>query len=306
MIIVPAEKHVELAGKQKLVIAPLSDIHWNAKGFDREKWLSIIEWIKETSERPDRRVLVPLMGDFLDTMSASERRAMAGASLHESTRMRIEEMILEDLGGFIKDLEPIKHLVLGVVGGNHTFVIQQSDNGAYVGKSTDQILAETLNVPFFGICGAIALNLKQPKSRTAANFKILMHHGFGSAGTKGSSINQMVKLKERFDDFDLYIMGHNHVPIGTIQQTIVMRKNHQTGSWRMKARQVAFVRGGSFLKGYIEGEAVVAGYKGSYVEEKCYVPAGLGIVTCNVRWGVRTVNGQKRGPSNDLVVHVQE
>lgn len=303
MIIVPSEKRIELSQTQKLVIAPLSDIHWNAKGFDRDKWLSIIEWIAETAARPDRKVLVPLIGDYLDTMSASERRAIAGAAIHESTRHRIEDMILGDLEGLRKDLEPIKDLILGVVSGNHTFIIQQSDNGAHVGKSTDQILAEALNVPFFGVCGAVALNIKVPNSNTKANFKVLMHHGFGMASTKGASINQMVKLKERFDDFDLYIMGHNHIPIGTVQQTIVMRKNNQTGVWRMKARQIAFVRGGSFLKGYLEGEAVIPGFKGSYVEEKCYVPAGLGIVTCNVRW--QTIKG-KRGGSYDLVVHVQE
>src|SRR3990172_10693858 len=83
---------------QKLVIVPRSDIHHNAPAHDRTKFKECIEWIKRTAARPDRVVLTMLMGDYLDTFSTSERQALRSANLHESSRARIERMLLDDLG----------------------------------------------------------------------------------------------------------------------------------------------------------------------------------------------------------------
>jgi hypothetical protein len=136
-----------------------------------------------------------------------------------------------------------------------------------------------------GVCGVNILEIYpfQATPRSYHVFKVFMHHGFGNASTKGTSINQLIKLKEKFPMCNLYIMGHNHVKIGTTTEGIDFRKNKQTGAWQMYGVVQGFVRSASFLKGYMEGE-FVDGDTGSYVEEKCLNPAGLGIVTANLRW----------------------
>jgi hypothetical protein len=96
----------------------------------------------------------------------------------------------------------------------------------------------------------------------------------------------MIKFKERLPAMNLYIMGHNHIPIATCQPGIDVRKHSKTGNWRMVEMVQGFIRTGSFLKGYVEGDAV-DGYTGSYIEEKFYVPTGLGIVRAHVGWKLK-------------------
>jgi hypothetical protein len=135
-------------------------------------------------------------------------------------------------------------------------------------------------------------------------FKIFMHHGFGNASTKGGSLTQLIKLKEKFPMCNLYIMGHNHVKVGSTTEGIDARFNRRSGQWEMCSVVQGFVRSASFLKGYIPGE-VVDGDSGSYVEEKGLNPAGLGIVTANLRW---KANRDRKGVLryNSFKLHTQE
>ena len=270
--------------KQKLVIVPLGDVHHNAYGFDEKKWRGVIDWIETTAKRKDRAVLVLLMGDYLDTFSRSERKQMHFASAqHESTRVRLEKMIAKDMTAFLRDLDPIVPWIGGVIAGNHTYQFQESHSGKAVGKTVDRVVAEELNVPFFGMCGVLVLQLRRPGSDRIEPFKIFMHHGFGRASGKPASLKQLLDLRTKFPAFNLYVMGHNHMPVVGVQQGIDVRANSKHRDYRMCDIVQGFVRSASFLKGYIDGEAV-DGYQGSYVEEGCMSPAGLGVVTANLRW----------------------
>lgn len=290
---------------QKLIFAPLGDIHFNAGGHDREKFSEIVEWIRQTALRPDRVVRVPLMGDELDTFSRSERQGYHSAGLHSGSRSWIEAKMQEDLATFMKAIDPIKHLIPHVISGNHNFTFQESSSGNLVGKSVSKIVAEQLDIPFLGICGVNILELKPYENTTGYHvFKVFMHHGFGVASTKGGSIQQLIKLKEKFPMCNLYIMGHNHVKIGTTTEGIDFRKNSKTGAWEMCGVVQGFVRSASFLKGYIAGEEV-DGDTGSYVEEKCLNPAGLGVVTANLRWQCKRDKNGKLRP-NAFALHIQE
>jgi hypothetical protein len=132
----------------------------------------------------------------------------------------------------------------------------------------------------------LVLEMHPNNGGTVLPFKIAMHHGYGNASTKSASIGQMIKFKERLPAMNLYIMGHNHIPIATCQPGIDVRKHSKTGNWRMVEMVQGFIRTGSFLKGYVEGDAV-DGYTGSYIEEKFYVPTGLGIVRAHVGWKLK-------------------
>lgn len=289
----------ELKPNQKLVIVPLGDIHFNAPGFDRIKWNEVIKWIHSLVLREDRQVLVLLMGDYLDTFSASERQGLSKAGLHESSRARIERMLRSDMDEFIKELYPLAKIIGGVVCGNHTYQFQDAGSKGLVGKTVDQVIAETLDVPFFGVCGALVLDMVAT-STTRIPFKIFMHHGFGAASSKNASIKQVLDLRSKFPAFNLYVMGHNHIKICTTQEGIDVRYRANTKQWHMAQVVQGFIRSASFLKGYIEGEAV-DGYNGSYVEEKCLTPAGLGVVTANLRWKF-----DNRTRPVGFVLHVQE
>lgn len=223
----------------KLIFAPIGDIHHNAPGFDRDRFVDSIQWLRETSEKTNRKVIVPLMGDELELLSGSERRSYRASGLHGSTRAWMEQRMMEDLLRLYSDLIPIKHLIPHVIAGNHNFTFQESSvktSKKYIGKSVSQVLAEMIGVPCLGICGVHVLELTQSERSTASfPFKIFMHHGFGVASSKAASIRQLIALKEKFPMCNLYIMGHNHVKIGTTTEGIDFRKNSRSGAWEMCA-----------------------------------------------------------------------
>jgi len=293
---------VELARDQKLIVVPIGDVHYNARSCDKERFADKIDWLARTSERKDRVVKVILMGDILDTFSRSERvRLMFGQGLHESTHEWFEKQVNTDIHEFVKAIDPIKHLVACVIAGNHTYQYQQAASGALVGKTTDRQLAEILNVPFMGMCGAYVMNLMPKGGTSVFPFKIFMHHGFGGGSTKGSSVKQLLDLRQKFPAFNLYIMGHNHIKICTTQEGIDVKYNSKKGRYVMTSIVQGFLRSASFLKGYIDGEAV-DGYSGSYAEEKCLTPTSLGVVSANVRWKINKDTNQVVG----ITLHVQE
>jgi hypothetical protein len=292
-LIITAQR-LQLKVNQELVICPFGDIHFNANGHDRKKFVEQIGECAEMARSRDQVVLPLLMGDVLDTFSGSERATLQRPGLHETSRQRIERMVQDDMEEFCEVIKPLKGLIPTVIGGNHTFRFQDAKLSTnLVGKTVDRVIAERLNAVFLGMCGVLVLEVFPNNGGTMMPFKIAMHHGYGNASTKSASIGQMIKFKERLPAMNLYIMGHNHIPIATCQPGIDVRKHSRTGNWRMVDMVQGFVRTGSFLKGYIEGDAV-DGYTGSYIEEKFYVPTGLGIVRAHVSWK-KNSHGDPRG-----------
>ena len=80
------EHAVRVADDKQTDLCPIGDIHHNAPGFDRDRFVDSIQWLRETSEKTNRKVIVPLMGDELELLSGSERRSYQASGLHGSTR----------------------------------------------------------------------------------------------------------------------------------------------------------------------------------------------------------------------------
>ena len=99
-------------------------------------------------------------------------------------------------------------------------------------------------------------------------------------------------------------MGHNHVKIGTTTEGIDFRYNNRAHQWEMCDVVQGFVRSASFLKGYVAGETVDTD-TGSYVESKGLSPAGLGIVTANLRWKTK-IDKQGHQRYTSFKLHTQE
>ena len=70
------EHAVRVADDKQTDLCPIGDIHHNAPGFDRDRFVDSIQWLRETSEKTNRKVIVPLMGDELELLSGSEGGAI--------------------------------------------------------------------------------------------------------------------------------------------------------------------------------------------------------------------------------------
>ena len=147
----------------------------------------------------------------------------------------------EELWQFCKLLAPVRHRVLGYVGGNH----------------------ERRSIPTFGDIGkSIAMILELPYSPGKQHinimfgehnpFKISMWHGGGSGQTKGSLANGLVKFMNQSDS-QLYLLGHLHQPM-VLQESREIRRNDE-----MKLQKIVGARGSSFLGHYGTYSEVIMG-----------------------------------------------
>ena len=80
---------IALTGDTEMLFVPVGDIHHNdLKRCDRSRLKRLMDWCER--ERDNGKVIRLIgMGDYLDTFSASERRALRG-TLHESPEEWIE------------------------------------------------------------------------------------------------------------------------------------------------------------------------------------------------------------------------
>lgn len=168
----------------------------------------------------------------------------------------------EELWQFCKLAAPLRHRVLGYVGGNH----------------------ERRSIPTFGDLGrSIATILKLPYSPGKQfiditfgkhkPFKMSMHHGFGSAQTIGSIANGTAKFMSQGDS-QYYLLGHLHQAIA-----IQTSREYRDGKGDMRLTKIIGARGSSFLDSY-----------GTYGEVNCYsaqsVQMPLLVLNKNGTWSV--------------------
>jgi Calcineurin-like phosphoesterase len=147
----------------------------------------------------------------------------------------------QELWSFCKLFAPVRHRVLGYVGGNH----------------------ERRSIPTFGDIGkSIATILELPYSPGKQHidiifgdhkpFKISMWHGGGSGQTKGSIANGLVKFMNQSDS-QLYLLGHLH------QAMVVQESREVRDKTKMKLQKIVGARGSSFLKHYGTYAEVIMG-----------------------------------------------
>lgn len=204
---------------ETLEILQITDIQFGHKQCKIEKLQEYIDWVLAEENR-----YVVLGGDLVDAGHAQSK----GSPFEQIGDPQTETWALCD------KLAPIRHRVLGYVGGNH----------------------ERRSIPTFGDIGkTIATILKVPyspgkqhidvKFGDHAPFKISMHHsGPGGGGTIGGLANGLAKLMSQGDS-QLYLCGHLHRSM-----LVTDFREFRDGAGEMKFEKIMGARGSSFLGSY--------------------------------------------------------
>jgi len=212
---------------ETLEILQMTDIQFGHKACDVETLNKYLAWILSQENR-----YIPFGGDMVD------------AGHVQSNGSPFEQVgdPQEELWRFCELFAPIRHRVLGYVGGNH----------------------ERRAIPTFGDIGkSIATILELPYSPGKQHidiifgdhkpFKISMWHGGGSGQTKGSIANGLVKFMNQAYS-QLYLLGHLHQAMVVQESREVRGKNG-----KMVQQKIVGARGSSFLKHYGTYAEVVMG-----------------------------------------------
>jgi hypothetical protein len=200
------------------------------------------------------------MGDYMDLGSASERNILTDRRFHESTVQTLEELYRDHIARFVTDIGFMRGRLIGLLEGNHYAEFQN-------GMTSTQHLCGLLGCKYLGVSAFIRLSLASVhKSRS---LDIWAHHGRGAARLIGGSLNRVQQMGEQAEA-DIYLMAHDHKKsAGTTSklQLAGIGKNVD-----VVHRKQLYIRCGSFLRGYVDGQA-------SYIADMCLNPTDLGVVT---------------------------
>ena len=230
--------------KKSLEIVGLGDLHLGNKNCDKQKIINVVEYIRTHNCRWIGG------GDYADAITPKDPRFDYRSIDPDYVTPQ------EQYEQVYKWFYSIRKKCLGLLDGNHDINHWKRHSHNYVKE-----LAKRLDVPYLTIDAYIRLNFTQFK----INYDIYTHHGWTGSRTKGGKINRIYDLAGVFPMIDLYIMFHIH-DLGLADE---MPNLYVDDQLKIRDRIARYVFGGSFLKGYVEGNV-------SYVEEKTYRPSVLG------------------------------
>lgn len=227
---------------ESVLLAPLYDVHIGSRHHDAEMFARHLKWLEETPN-----VLTWNGGDLIENAS----KLSVGAGVYEQDFDPQNQLVqaLQQLAG-------VRHKTLFSLPGNH----EQRTN--IMGVDLAQWLAWMLEVPYFpDYCFATL------KWRGHA-FRILAHHGSGSATTAGAQRMAARKALSWARTFDLIWTGHLHAPL----LDVLYQTDFDQSTGRVYERNGLVIISPSYVR-----------YFGSYAAAKQYAPGTRGLAVVELQ-----------------------
>lgn len=248
---------------KKLVIAPIGDIQWSGKNGPTAKdqlrahidhCLSLDAWFVG-------------MGDYIDTLSPSNRSRIQAAGLYDTAMEVLWEKSCELMEEVFEEfLKPTVGRWLGLGEGHHFY--------EHAGETTDEKLCEKLKAPFFGTSAFIRI--------PAADLTLYSHHGLGGGVLPGSGLNRLYHTASGLQGADIYMIGHN-------TKLTTARLSRPYPRWdtkppRLEHRDIWIINTGGFSKSNVVGHRSAGIKRGDYAEQAMMTPSPLTapIITVNL------------------------
>jgi hypothetical protein len=251
---IPSEK-----SREPIHVIPFGDVHKFAPLHSTHHWESFLGWARE-----HERCYFIGMGDYMDLASASERNILRDRRIHESSIKTLEELYDSHLEQFYRDIGFMKGKMIGMMEGNHY--------GEYAsGITSTQKMCEMFGCKYLGASAFIRITILY-KDVKHASIDVWAHHGRGAARLVGGSLNRVAQMGEQAEA-DIFLMGHDHrKSAGTTSR---LRLAGGGGGLKVVHRKQLYIRTGSFLRGYVNGQP-------SYVADMNLNPADLGVVKITI------------------------
>ena len=253
---VPTTFGVVQLSHEEIVLAPIGDVHYGARGFAKR---SFTEYLK-ILDGEYKNVHYVGMGDYLDFTRSTVRQVIKTLAVDDFESM--DEYVEEKRNELVHILDQTRGKWVGMLQGNHSWTFRD-------GSTTETRMCASLNAEFLGDCADVQLNFKTGEdSHTRGKVGIWMHHGVG--GRKYPVGHLLDRICPHFPDSDVFLMGHPQVK----EYRDVLRMKRCSKSY-VERTGVAVITGG-WLKGYIAGPS-------TYVERKAMNPLAVGTMIIKIQ-----------------------
>jgi hypothetical protein len=256
---------------RQITLVPVGCIHYGCALHATEEFDKFCAWAATQDD-----IYFIGMGDYFDSVSASERLVFAGSQLHDTTKRSLEEWWEALVEEFVEKTRFMWGRTIGLVEGNHfanisggfttTEIMCQKYNGLL--KDTPGVRCQYLGASAF-----IRIQLKMSNVKRAS-VDIFCHHGRGAARTSGGSINTVEQMAA-IADANIYLMGHDHKKMSVPDCKLRLVCDSKNSTLMVKDRPILYVRTGSFLKAYEPDQR-------SYAVRRGYRPLQLGVTKITI------------------------
>lgn len=240
---------------QAIKLVPFGDVHRWAPLHADKIWQKFIDRYKD-----DPYAYFIGMGDYLDELSTSERRAFINCDYHDSTIHNAMAFYRERSTNLAKELSFMKGRLIGLCEGNHYVQLDSGD-------TTTNVMCTALETTYLGVKSFIELILKDAKGHHAHRVVVCIHHGESGGRRSSTSVSKLENMAYTHNA-DIILQGHDHRK-NHVEVTEIGITHAQHGKPNVLQRVKYCARTGGFLKGYVDN------YK-SYIADANMPPNSLG------------------------------
>jgi len=218
------------------------DTHRFTRSCDEDRW----KWfIKRAKESHDENTYYMGTGDYLDSFSSKEQKAMHSIGLHNNTIEDLDDAIKKKNRIFASEISFMKPNILGLIDGNHNWTFKN-------GQTATEDLADRLMTEYLGWLCHFTLRVKfcYGNSSKHTNIYIMACHGKAGGKTAGASVNQLDDVGRIFPLSDIIVQGHDHQRFARPVSILVPVVTTGTGEIHLKQKRQFLCRAGSFKKAY--------------------------------------------------------
>lgn len=263
-------------GREEHLLIPLGDIQLDPElpGHPRASHVrrlrEVVQW------GVDHGASFIGMGDYIDPLSPSNRKALMTAGFYDATKAMMEKGATELQEELHDILKPTVGSWVSLGSGHHYFPFED-------GTTTDTRLADFLGCRHTGDLGITHIYMPSAgQGKAAPMYKVYSWHGQGGGSTIAAALNKLQRKVGEFEA-DVYLMGHYHRA-----EAVKVPRLDTTGGLRGVDPHVVHrdrVLGitGSFMKAYLQGSRQGKVAKGGYVEVAGLSPAALGTLVIMAR-----------------------
>jgi len=196
----------------RIEIFPFFDLHIGKYNCDEIAVKKQVAEIIRRSKMPNRHALVFFGGDNMNSINAAGDKRfdfgeladwlVEGAALN--VKEKLSDICGQEITHFCELFDPIKHLTLGAMYGNHEKTMKTRNN-----TNVHDAMCQRMGFTNLTDECLIVLHFKRNK-RAGQTVVIYARHGYGGGRTAGAEANKLERLVNEWECADVALSGHTH------------------------------------------------------------------------------------------------
>lgn len=202
--------------RDRVEIYPLGDIHFGKRNCAEKMIAEELKEILRRSKMKDRQVRILLGGDVLNEIVPSDVRRfdfhdMADWLVQGSpaeVRSKLSNLPLEELEHAVEVLDPVKHLIIGGISGNHEDYIRRKFH-----VDVHERLCDRLGILNMSDEAAIRMRFSRPNDASTNGGRVVfiyLRHGYGGGRSPGAEPKKIDDMISEWSSMDVCLTGHTH------------------------------------------------------------------------------------------------